>query len=120
MSKVAQEQTDFSFEISFCESILKRRPVFPEIMEMLAGFYTKAGRIEQGLALDKQLVASSPANAVYHYNYACSLALVGDAKAAIDSLNTAIELGYEDFGWMLKDPDLKSLHHLPEFQNLLT
>ncbi|MCD8482514.1 MAG: hypothetical protein LR015_07540 [Verrucomicrobia bacterium] len=65
------------------------------------------------------MVEREPSNAVYHYNYACSLALLGEPEGAVNALQKAIELGYEDFGWMIKDPDLKSLHSLSAFQNLL-
>lgn len=113
------QQTDFTFEISFCESILRQNQEFPEVMELLAGFYTRAGRIDDGLALDQKLVGSQPENPTAHYNLACSLALKERRAEAVNRLRIAIGKGYDDFKWMLKDPDLKGLHAFPPFRALL-
>ncbi|MCD8482513.1 MAG: hypothetical protein LR015_07535 [Verrucomicrobia bacterium] len=55
MGQKRKSQDNHAFEIAFCESILKRRPDYPEVMEMLAGFYTKAGELNKGLELDKKI-----------------------------------------------------------------
>jgi hypothetical protein len=111
--------SDFKFEIAFCESILHQGAEDAVVIEMLAGYYTRAGRIDDGLALDQKLVGLQPDNATAHYNLACSLALKDRKLEAVDRLRTAIGKGYEDFAWMLKDPDLKGLHAFPPFQNLV-
>jgi hypothetical protein len=41
-------------------------------------------------------------------------------SAALSDLKKAIESGFQDFNLMKKDPDLKSLSDLPEFQKMLT
>lgn len=110
---------DHSFEIAFFENHLKRDPASPEALENLAHLYTKTGRIDDGLATDRRIVALCPDNALAHYNLACSLALTRQAAAAIDTLQRAIDLGYDDAEWMQKDPDLKTLRQNPAFQNLL-
>ena len=40
------------------------------------------------------------------------------SETAIVDLKKSIELGLQDIAWMKKDPDLISLHGLPEFQKL--
>ncbi|GIX04104.1 MAG: hypothetical protein KatS3mg113_1110 [Planctomycetaceae bacterium] len=40
-------------------------------------------------------------------------------QRAISDLRRARELKYNDLAWMKRDPDLKSLHDLPEFQQLV-
>jgi len=112
-------KTDLSFEIGFCEGILRRNIDDSTTMELLAGFYTKAGRIDDGLALDQKLVAMNPDSATAYYNLACSLALKDRKKEAVDAIRSAIEKGYDDFSWMLKDPDLKSLREFRSFEALL-
>ncbi len=107
------------FEISFLESVLKRDDAYPEALEMLAGLYTKEGRIEDGLALDRRLVSLDPQNATHHYNLACSLALKGYKTEAVETLRRAIGLGYTDFAWLTKDPDLKPLRGFPPYVELL-
>lgn len=119
MPKRRPEKSDLSFEIAFCESILKRDPESLEVIEMLAGLYTRVGRIDDGLALDLRLVALDPANATSHYNLACSYALKERPGEAVDSLREALKRGYDDFHWLLKDSDLKSLHRYPPFLELL-
>lgn len=108
-----------SFEISFCESILKQDPDDLPTLEWLAERLTRAGRFEEGLALDRRIVHANPDNAVSHYNLACSLALTHRPREAIDVLRTAMEKGYREFGWLMEDPDLLSLHDLPEFSALI-
>ena len=108
-----------SFEISFCESILRRDPDDLPTMEWLAERLTRAGRLEEGLDLDRRIVRANPENAVGHYNLACSLALTKRSQEAISVLRTAMEKGYREFNWLMEDPDLLSLHDLPEFSALI-
>ena len=48
-----------------------------------------------------------------HYNLACSYSLTQQCELAAEALNTAINLGYNDFGWMARDPDLKFSANTP-------
>lgn len=41
-------------------------------------------------------------------------------QKAINELKQAVKLRFRDFDWMKKDPDLKSLHGLPEFQEIVS
>jgi tetratricopeptide (TPR) repeat protein len=110
---------DPAFEISFYESVLRRDPVFVDVIELLGGLYTKIGRVADGLKMDRKLVRLQPSNATAHYNLACSLALCKRRAAALRSLEDAVALGYDDFDWMSQDPDLEGLKHNPVFQKLL-
>lgn len=87
---------------------------------MLANFYTEAGHITEGLEVDEKIVRLAPANPTAHYNLACSLALSNRLEEAVGCLRTALNKGYNEFDWMLKDPDLRILHHDPHFRNLLS
>ncbi len=110
---------DHSFDISFYESILRRDPSYAEVVEILGGLYTKAGRIADGLKMDRKLVRLQPDNATAHYNLACSLALLKRPSEAITTLAQAIVLGYDDAEWMASDPDLAPLQKRPDFQTLI-
>jgi len=57
-----------------------------------------------------------PNDPVIHYNFACSLSLTGKPKEALKELKKAVLLGYDDFSYILKDADLKSLRELDEFK----
>ena len=113
------KNSDPAFEIGFYESVLRRNPGYTDVLEILGGLYTKAGRINDGLRMDRRLVRLRPDNHTAHYNLACSLALCRRRADALRSLRRAVELGYRDFEWMSRDPDLNLLKSDPEFIALL-
>ena len=81
--------------------------------------YTRRGWHEKGLAVDRQLTQLKPHEPVVWYNLACSLSLLKRFDESLDALRQAIGLGYDDFEYLLKDPDLSSLRQLPKFRQLL-
>jgi len=107
------------FEIGFFESVLRRNPRDTGVIEILGGLYTKDGRIDDGLKMDRRLVRLLPDNATAHYNLACSLALKKRKADALRCLTRAIELGYKDSDWMMQDPDLEPLKKLATFKQLV-
>jgi len=111
--------TDHDFEMKFFESVLRRSPDFTDVIEILGGLYTKHGRITDGLRMDRKLVRFLPDNPTAHYNLACSLALLKRRNDAIRTLHRAVELGYSDVTWMLRDPDMADLKSHPEFDRLV-
>lgn len=108
-----------NFEVEFFESILRRNPKDSGVIELLGGLYTKQGRIDDGLRMDRRLVRLQPDNATAFYNLACSLALKKRNPEALRTLARSVELGYTDFEWMFQDPDLEGLREHPKFINLL-
>ncbi len=110
---------DPEFEIGFFESVLRRNPGYTDVIEILGGLYTRNGRITDGLRMDRRMVRLRPENATAHYNLACSLALCGRKADALKSLRKAVDLGYVDLPWMMKDADLAELREHPEFVRLL-
>ncbi|HVU33290.1 MAG TPA: BTAD domain-containing putative transcriptional regulator [Opitutaceae bacterium] len=110
---------DPEFEIRFFETVLRRNRDYVAVVEILAGLYTKQGRISDGLRMDRRLVKLQPESATAHYNLACSLALSKRNSAALRALQDAVKLGYSDFDWMQQDPDLDALKNRPEFLALL-
>ncbi len=114
-----QSKHDPEFEIRFYEGVHRRCRDYAEVVELLGGLYTKAGRIADGLRMDRKLVRLTPDNPTAHYNLACSLALIRRRGDALRSLHKAVTLGYTDLAWMLRDPDLVSLKEDPKFEELL-
>lgn len=110
---------DPAFDISFYESVLRREPGYEDVIELLGGLYTKTGRIADGLKMDRKLVKLQPDNATARYNLACSLALSKRPADALRALGEAVKLGYTDYDWMSKDPDLESLKNAGAFKSLL-
>jgi Flp pilus assembly protein TadD len=110
---------NLSFELSFFESLHRRMPKDVRVASILAHIYTKAGRIDSGLKMDRKLVRLDPKDSTAHYNLACSLCLKGRKADAVKVLRDAIALGYDDFNWMQHDPDLGDLAEYPGFLQLL-
>ncbi len=105
-------------EIAFFEKVVENNPSYLQALMSLAESYTAKGRYEKGLEMDKRLAKLRPKDPLIHYNLACSFALTGQKENALRSLQHAVELGYRDFAYLKKDPDLKSLHEDPVFKEL--
>jgi len=114
-----EDASQFSFEVSFFEDLSRRDPKDLRVLGSLAHLYTKSGRIGDGLRVDRRIVRNDPQNPVAHYNLACSLALKNRKKEAVESLRDAIDRGYTDAAWMLRDEDLSNLRGYAPFEALL-
>ena len=96
-----------------------RMPRDVEVLEALGDLYTRAGRYEDGLAVDRKLTQLEPGDSTIWYNLGCSLALLNQREAALQALDRAVELGFSDHEGMLGDADLKSLREDGAFQSLV-
>jgi predicted esterase len=71
-------------------------------------------------ALSLEIAAAfKPDSFVAWYDLACARARAGDSRRALEALKTAIDKGFPDAKHVATDPDLESLHGLPEFQDLV-
>ena len=59
--------------------------------------------------MDQRLSRLEPHNPLVFYNLACSYSLNGELNRAAVALKKALALGYRDFKWLAKDPDLRQL-----------
>ncbi len=115
-----KDKIDLDFEIPFYEGILKRTPDFYETLSILGDLYTRAGRFEAGLEIDKKLVSMRPDDPYALYNLACSYSLLRKVDLAREAMQLAIEGGYHDFEFLKKDPDLEHLLTDLSFQQFLS
>ena len=113
------DRPQLDFEIEFFGKLLTTVPSFAEVLRVQACNLTNKGRIQDGLAVDKQLVAARPSDPTAHYNLACRYALLKQAEMALGALRKAVELGYRDFQFMEKDRDLESIRKDPRFRQLV-
>jgi tetratricopeptide (TPR) repeat protein len=109
------EQRDLDTKIQFIEGLVKRDPVYVDALQMLGDHYTQRGRFSDGLSVDEKLAQLEPENPVVFYNLACSYSLIEEYGRAVGALEKAFILGYRDFSWLAKDPDLKNLRAQPAF-----
>lgn len=113
-----QETKDLDVKIQFMEGIVRRDPHYIEALQLLGDHYTQRGKYEQGLKVDEQLSRLEPRNPLVFYNLACSYSLTGEVDSAATALDKALALGYRDFKWLAKDPDLRTLRKHPLFRTI--
>jgi tetratricopeptide (TPR) repeat protein len=113
-----RESKDLDVKIQFMEGIVRRDPEYIEALQLLGDHYTQRGKFEQGLKVDEQLSRLEPRNPLVFYNLACSYSLIGEVDMAASALEKALALGYRDFKWLAKDPDLRTLRKHPLFRNI--
>ncbi len=114
-----KELSKLDFEIKFFEGILKEKPNFIQALLALGDTYTKRGLFEQGLSIDKRLTGLRPDDPVVWYNLACSYSLMNDTESAFKAINKSLLLGYDDFDFIEKDPDLENLKKDARFKDLI-
>jgi tetratricopeptide (TPR) repeat protein len=113
-----RESKDLDVKIQFMEGIVRRDPEYIEALQLLGDHYTQRGKYEDGLKVDEQLSRLEPRNPLVFYNLACSYSLTGEVDMAATALDKALALGYRDFKWLAKDPDLRTLRKHPLFRNI--
>jgi len=106
-------------ELEFLQAVARRLPEDTGVMRALGDLYTRTGAYEDGLRVDERLSRLCAEDPVVWYNLACSLALSSRLDDAFDALSRAVELGYNDYDGMKKDPDLASLHGDARFESIL-
>jgi len=113
-----KELRDLDVKITFMEGIVRREPKYVEALQILGDHYTQRGQYNHGLKVDKQLSRLEPRNPLVYYNLACSYSLVGKFDLATTALEKALLLGYRDFKWLARDPDLRRLRKHPSYRNI--
>ena len=81
---------NLDFELSFFESLHKRMPRDIRVASVLAHIYTKVGKIDDGLKMDRKLVRLDPEDPTARYNLACSLCLKGRKADAVKVLHDCL------------------------------
>jgi tetratricopeptide (TPR) repeat protein len=114
-----KEQRDLDLEISFMEGVVQRDPKFTEAWRVLSDDYSRRGKLDDGLKADEQLARIHPGDPTVLYNLACSYSLARKLEDAVASLNRALATGFNDFKWLLRDPDLMNLRKDPLFKKVL-
>lgn len=112
------EQRDLDVKIEFIEGLVRRDPVYVDALQLLGDHYTQRGRYAEGLRMDERLARLQPHDALVFYNLACSYSLTDQFDRARLALERALSLGYRDFAWLAKDPDLKKFRQQPAFREL--
>lgn len=119
MHKRSRSQDLLDFEIAFYERLLEAHPDFSEALVALGEAYTRRGWYERGLAIDLKLTQLNALDPMVWYNLACSYSLLKRPDESFDALRRAVALGYDDFAYLLQDPDLATLRQSPKLRHFL-
>ncbi len=112
------EQRDLDVRIGFIEGLVRRDPGYVDALQLLGDHYTQRGRFVEGLQVDERLSLLEPDSPLVFYNLACSYSLTDQFDRAAETLEKALGLGYRDFNWLAKDPDLRKLRKHPLYQRI--
>ncbi|MBM3247845.1 MAG: hypothetical protein FJZ10_00245 [Candidatus Omnitrophica bacterium] len=115
-----KELENLDFEINFYERVLNESPDFKQALIALGDAYTRKGHYQKGLEIDRRLIKLKPDDPIIFYNLSCSYSLLEKNDLAFGALSTAIDLGYDDFDHLKKDPDLDNLRKDSRFQELIS
>ena len=111
-------QRDLDVKIGFMEGLVQRAPDYVEALQLLGDHYTQRGRYAEGLKVDERLAELEPGSSLVFYNLACSYSLTEQFERAAQALEKALQLGYRDFNWLARDPDLRKLRQQPVYRSL--
>jgi tetratricopeptide (TPR) repeat protein len=115
---MSPDPREIDIEISFLEGLTRRDPDYVDALQILGDNYTQRGRIQEGLLVDQRLSLLDPKNPLVFYNLACSFSLSGRLDEAARAVDSALDLGYRDFKWLARDPDLKALRKHEHYTRL--
>ena len=113
-----KEQRDLDIEISFMEGVVRRDPKCVEAWRVLGDDYARRGKHNDSLKADEQLARIEPGDPAVFYNLACSYCLLKKMEEGVGALAQAVANGFNDFKWLLKDPDLAQLRKDPLFKKV--
>jgi tetratricopeptide (TPR) repeat protein len=113
-----KEARELEIKIGFLEGVLRREPEYIEALQLLGDHYTRRGQFEDGLKIDERLSRLEPRNPLVFYNLACSYSLTDQVDHAVTALDRALALGYKDFKWLARDPDLRKLRKHPAYRQI--
>ena len=116
MSRASQR--DLDTKIEFLEGLIHRDPGYVDALQLLGDHYTQRGRYTEGLRVDERLARLEPRNSLVFYNLACSYSLTDQFDRAVRALERALQLGYRDFHFLAKDPDLRKLRQHPVYRRI--
>jgi tetratricopeptide (TPR) repeat protein len=111
-------QRELDTKIEFMEGLVRRDPEFIDALQLLGDHYTQRGRYTDGLQIDERLARLEPQSPIVFYNLACSYALTEQFDRAALALEKALQLGYTDFNWLARDPDLKKFRQQPAYRDI--
>ncbi len=113
-----KEQRDLDIEIGFMEGVVQRDPRCADAWKVLSEDYARRSKFDEGLKAGEHLARIQPDDPSALYNLACCYSMARQIDQSIGALSQAISKGFDDFKWLLKDPDLGNLRKDPAFKKV--
>lgn len=114
-----RQQSQRDFELEFFGKVLERDPSNAAALRVHGNNLAARGEYGRALQVDRRLVRLQPEKPIPWYNLACSYAMLGMTDAALLALERALQLGYDRYDHLARDPDLHALRRDPRFARLL-
>jgi TolB-like protein/class 3 adenylate cyclase/Tfp pilus assembly protein PilF len=80
---------------------------------------TLNGKDQQARDEAAKALELSPDDPVMMFNAACFYARLGEKELALKMVINAVSIGFEQYEWLRRDPDLDSIRNEPEFVEIL-
>ena len=104
--------------VQVLEQHVRKVPEDARARTLLAIDYAEMERPEDAIREANLAMALRPNEATVLYNVACVFCGLKKTDEAMGALKKAWDAGFKDPVWVRQDPDLASLHGLPEFEEL--
>jgi len=116
---MAKNQQNLDFEREFVSKLIEQNPDYTDGLILLADLLTKNKEHQKALEIDSRLSVLKPQDPFVFYNLACDYSLLNKKTLGLKALENSLKLGYDDFQYLLNDPDLKNLRDSKRFQRLI-
>jgi class 3 adenylate cyclase/tetratricopeptide (TPR) repeat protein len=110
---------DFNQAYHHLEQALEMDPENMVHILSLATAYSAQGELAKGRALAQTILDRTPIDGEVLYWLVKYHALQNEAEEAVERLRKAIQRGYRNYPWIVKDPLLKPLHDNADFKTVL-
>ena len=105
-------------ELTF-KKVLALKPEWPDALSCLGDVYLKMNKLEMAKMYYREAIDMGGSKAHLEYGLACIESLSGHPREALELLEAAFKMGYNDFQNIEKDSALNSLRKLDDFQILI-
>jgi Flp pilus assembly protein TadD len=106
--------------LSYFSRVLKIDDADIDALNSIAGIYAQKKEYEKAISIFQKITALAPEKSEIYYNLACIYSIQNEIDKSISSLKTAIRKGYDNFGRIQSDNDLKNIRKNIHFKNLIS
>jgi tetratricopeptide (TPR) repeat protein len=117
LQRAQDARREYGEAVRLAEGDLRVNPGNARLMAQLAVYHAKIGQRGEAERHIERAMVMTPQDPEVRFRRAAVLALLGDAKRALDAVSSAVAMGYS-VDLVREDDDLTSLRGLPAFQTL--